>query len=137
MTLVFSGRNSFISTSTLCSNCCPGSDRRAFGQRARPHHPGDDAGGVASEHDIAYVLGDAAGSVKGLSASPLAYVGGVLGSSLAGGGSAAAFVPQAYKVWKTKSTKDISLWMFLIFTTGVASWLVYGVLTNNLFISYH
>ena len=37
-----------------------------------------------------------------------------------------------YKVWKTKSTKDISLWMFLIFTTGVASWLVYGVLTNNL-----
>ena len=43
-----------------------------------------------------------------------------------------AFVPQAYKVWKTKSAKDISLWMFLIFTTGVASWLVYGVLTNNL-----
>jgi len=43
-----------------------------------------------------------------------------------------AFVPQAYKVWKTKSTKDISLWMFLIFTIGVASWLVYGVLTNNL-----
>jgi MtN3 and saliva related transmembrane protein len=34
-----------------------------------------------------------------------------------------AFVPQAYKVWKTKSTKDISLSMFLIFTTGVASWL--------------
>ncbi len=43
-----------------------------------------------------------------------------------------AFVPQAYKVWKTKSIKDIYLWMFLIFTTGVASWLVYGVLTNNL-----
>ena len=43
-----------------------------------------------------------------------------------------AFIPQAYKAWKTKSTKDISLWMFLIFTTGVASWLVYGVLTDNL-----
>ena len=43
-----------------------------------------------------------------------------------------AFIPQAYKVWKTKSTKDISLWMFLIFTTGVAGWLVYGVLTDNL-----
>ncbi|MSP06926.1 MAG: hypothetical protein EXR13_05160 [Candidatus Fonsibacter sp.] len=43
-----------------------------------------------------------------------------------------AFVPQAYKVWKTKRTKDISLSMFLIFTIGVASWLVYGVLTNNL-----
>ena len=50
--------------------------------------------GHASEQDIAYVLGDAAGSVTGLSASPLTYVGGVLGSSLAGGGSAAAFVPQ-------------------------------------------
>ena len=46
--------------------------------------------------------------------------------------STVAFIPQAYKVWKTKSTKDISLWMFLIFTTGVASWLVYGVLTDNL-----
>ena len=43
-----------------------------------------------------------------------------------------AFVPQAYKAWKTKRTKDISLMMFLIFTTGVVSWLVYGVLTNNL-----
>ncbi len=43
-----------------------------------------------------------------------------------------AFIPQAYKVWKTKSTKDISLWMFLIFTAGVAGWLVYGVLTDNL-----
>ena len=43
-----------------------------------------------------------------------------------------AFIPQAYKVWKTKRTKDISLWMFLIFTTGVVGWLVYGVLTDNL-----
>jgi MtN3 and saliva related transmembrane protein len=43
-----------------------------------------------------------------------------------------AFIPQAYKVWKTKSTKDISLWMFLIFKAGVAGWLVYGVLTDNL-----
>ena len=46
--------------------------------------------------------------------------------------STVAFIPQAYKVGKTKSTKDISLWMFLIFTTGVASWLLYGVLTDNL-----
>ena len=43
-----------------------------------------------------------------------------------------AFITQAYKFLKKKSTKDISLWMFLIFTTGVASWLVYGVLTDNL-----
>jgi MtN3 and saliva related transmembrane protein len=43
-----------------------------------------------------------------------------------------AFIPQAYKVWKSKSTKDISLWMFLIFTVGVMGWLIYGVLTDNL-----
>jgi MtN3 and saliva related transmembrane protein len=36
------------------------------------------------------------------------------------------------KFGKQKITKDISLWMFLIFTAGVAGWLVYGVLTDNL-----
>ena len=42
-----------------------------------------------------------------------------------------AFIPQALKVWKTKSTKDISLLMFLIFTTGVISWLFYGILISD------
>jgi len=40
-----------------------------------------------------------------------------------------AFLPQAIKVFKTKKTKDISIWMFLIFTTGVFLWLIYGILT--------
>ena len=43
-----------------------------------------------------------------------------------------AFVPQAIKVYKSKSTKDISLYMFLIFTIGVLSWLVYGIIIFNL-----
>jgi MtN3 and saliva related transmembrane protein len=43
-----------------------------------------------------------------------------------------AFFPQAIKVWKSKSTKDISLYMFIIFTTGVLSWLIYGIIINNL-----
>ena len=43
-----------------------------------------------------------------------------------------AFIPQAMKAWKTKSTKDISLLMFLIFTTGVIFWLIYGILINEL-----
>ena len=43
-----------------------------------------------------------------------------------------AFVPQAYKVWKTKSTKDISLLMFVVFTTGIVGWLIYGILLDNL-----
>lgn len=42
-----------------------------------------------------------------------------------------AFLPQAFKVWKTKSTKDISLSMFIIFTSGVALWLLYGTIINN------
>ena len=42
-----------------------------------------------------------------------------------------AFMPQAYKVWKTKSTKDISLSMFIIFTTGVLAWLIYGITIAN------
>tara|TARA_B100000787_G_scaffold69474_1_gene51061 strand:+ start:62 stop:325 length:264 start_codon:yes stop_codon:yes gene_type:complete len=43
-----------------------------------------------------------------------------------------AFVPQAIKVYKSKSTKDISLYMFLIFTLGVLSWLIYGFIISNL-----
>jgi len=39
-----------------------------------------------------------------------------------------AFVPQVWRVWKTRSTKDISLGMYLVFTAGVAFWLAYGLL---------
>ena len=42
-----------------------------------------------------------------------------------------AFLPQAIKVYKTRSTKDISLYMFLIFTVGVFSWLIYGLIIND------
>ncbi len=47
---------------------------------------------------------------------------------LAGTLTTIAFVPQFLKAWKTKSTKDISLSMFLIFTIGVALWLIYGIM---------
>tara|TARA_B110000881_G_scaffold156141_1_gene138977 strand:- start:461 stop:724 length:264 start_codon:yes stop_codon:yes gene_type:complete len=43
-----------------------------------------------------------------------------------------AFLPQALKVYKSKSTKDISLYMFIIFTIGVFSWLVYGIIISDL-----
>lgn len=39
-----------------------------------------------------------------------------------------AFIPQLVVVVKTKSTKDISLAMFIIFSTGVFLWLAYGTL---------
>ena len=43
-----------------------------------------------------------------------------------------SFLPQAVRAWKTKSTKDISLSMFLCFCTGVVLWVIYGFYTNNL-----
>jgi len=43
-----------------------------------------------------------------------------------------AFAPQVYKVWKSKSTKDISLTMYLGFFVGVMLWLYYGIEINSL-----
>lgn len=37
-----------------------------------------------------------------------------------------AFVPQVMRVWRTRSTHDISLKMFLVLVTGLILWLVYG-----------
>jgi MtN3 and saliva related transmembrane protein len=38
-----------------------------------------------------------------------------------------AYVPQVLRVWRTRSTKDISLKMFLVLVTGLALWLTYGI----------
>jgi len=38
-----------------------------------------------------------------------------------------AYVPQVIRVWRTRSTKDISLRMFLVLVTGISLWLVYGL----------
>ncbi len=37
-----------------------------------------------------------------------------------------AYVPQVLRVWRTRSTQDISLRMFLVLVTGLTLWLVYG-----------
>ncbi|HEY7641059.1 MAG TPA: SemiSWEET transporter [Steroidobacteraceae bacterium] len=39
-----------------------------------------------------------------------------------------AFIPQAHKVLVYKDTHSLSLGMYLIFTTGVVLWAVYGYL---------
>ena len=39
-----------------------------------------------------------------------------------------SFVPQAWLTFKTKDVSGISLGMYSVFTTGVAGWLVYGLL---------
>jgi len=38
-----------------------------------------------------------------------------------------AFVPQVLKTWRTRSGEDISTGMFLLFSSGVLLWLLYGV----------
>ena len=43
-----------------------------------------------------------------------------------------AFVPQVVRIWKTRSTRDISLAMFVTMTTGVLLWLIYGLMIRDL-----
>jgi MtN3 and saliva related transmembrane protein len=43
-----------------------------------------------------------------------------------------SLLPQAIKVITQKQTRDISLSMYIIFTSGVLLWLVYGVLTKDM-----
>ena len=54
----------------------------------------------------------------------LGYIAGIL--------TTLAFVPQVLQIYKTKSVKDVSLSMFLIFTAGVSMWLVYGIKVHAL-----
>jgi len=50
---------------------------------------------------------------------------------VAGALSCTTFLPQVVKTWKSKSTKDVSLLMFIIAATGTFLWLVYGILIDS------
>jgi MtN3 and saliva related transmembrane protein len=43
-----------------------------------------------------------------------------------------SLIPQAVKVIKTRHTKDLSLAMYSGFTIGIALWLVYGAMVNDI-----
>lgn len=43
-----------------------------------------------------------------------------------------AFLPQAIKTFRLKSTDDLSPAMFFMLFTGVLFWLLYGIITNDL-----
>lgn len=51
---------------------------------------------------------------------------------LAGALTTVAFVPQLLKIYATKSGKDVSARMFVMFSIGVALWLVYGIMIGSL-----
>jgi len=54
----------------------------------------------------------------------IGFIGGAL--------TTLALVPQAVKAWRTKHTRDISIWWILTLTIGIILWLVYGILIGSL-----
>ena len=42
-----------------------------------------------------------------------------------------SFVPQAAKTIRTRDTSGISLWMYVVFTFGIACWFGYGVFLQS------
>ena len=44
----------------------------------------------------------------------------------------AAYLPQVLKTWRTRSTTDISLGMFLLMVSGLVLWLAYGIILADL-----
>jgi MtN3 and saliva related transmembrane protein len=42
-----------------------------------------------------------------------------------------AYIPQAIKVHKTRHTRDLSIWMLGILTSGIFLWTIYGFLMRD------
>ena len=42
-----------------------------------------------------------------------------------------SFIPQALKIHRTRSARDVSGKMFVAFTVGVALWLAYGIVKGE------
>lgn len=58
---------------------------------------------------------------------PVQYLG-----LLAGSLTTIAFVPQVIKTYQSRSAKDLSLGMFMIFCSGTALWLSYGIIIQDI-----
>ena len=54
----------------------------------------------------------------------IGFIGGAL--------TTLALVPQAVKAWRTKHTRDISIWWILTLTIGIILWLGYGILIGSM-----
>ena len=42
-----------------------------------------------------------------------------------------AYIPQAIKIWKTKTADGVSLSMYWVMLTGVSLWGIYGILIES------
>lgn len=54
----------------------------------------------------------------------IGYIAGIL--------TTISFIPQALLTIKTQNTKSISLMMYMIFSTGILLWLIYGIVINSM-----
>lgn len=43
----------------------------------------------------------------------------------------AASIPQVWKIFTTKQTRDISLWMYVMYAVGNGFWIIYGFYMNS------
>ena len=43
-----------------------------------------------------------------------------------------AFLPQMFQIWRTKSAKDVSYVMLIVFMSGLLLWLIYGIILGAL-----
>jgi MtN3 and saliva related transmembrane protein len=59
-----------------------------------------------------------------VTASTIGFVAGILTS--------VAAIPQVIKTLKTRHVRDISIWQPLLLAFGVALWMIYGILINDL-----
>lgn len=42
-----------------------------------------------------------------------------------------SLLPQTIKSWRTRSTKDLSLWRYIVYCTGLILWVTYAVIIKN------
>lgn len=50
--------------------------------------------------------------------------------------SCTTFLPQVIKTYRSKSTDDVSLMMFIIASLGSALWLIYGILIQSFALTF-
>ena len=42
-----------------------------------------------------------------------------------------SLLPQTIKSWKTKLTRDLSLWRYIIYVIGLTLWIIYAIIIQN------
>lgn len=57
----------------------------------------------------------------------LKYVAAIAGIIMSFG-----YYSQAYKIYKKKSSKDVSIFSYIIFSLGTLVWLIYGLIIRDL-----